>query len=344
MNSKTSEKHKGRQLSHEVLEQFRFRAIELRKKGWQVKEIAESFGLHPDSVSRWFVKVKKKGVKSLKSTKAPGPKPKLSQVELTDLIQCVKKNAMEFGFSTPLWNCNELRILIQNRFNKKLDVSNVWRWLIKLKQSNQKPKRRATEQDVQKTNQWIREEWPKILAQARRWKAILYFQDEAGVKMIPHLGKTWGRKGKTPIVRVTGNKGGNLSLSSAVSMSGEMLFRFETETVKAAVHLEFLEKLRDHHPRRKMIVLTDSAPTHTAGLVKEYVKKNADRFAVYYFPKYSPEVNPDEHVWGYLKKNSLKWHSATKPLEFKKIVKNKMLSIQKKPELIKSFFYETGLT
>jgi len=44
----------GRTLSHEVLETYRLRAIELKKMGKQVKEIAFFFGLNPASVSRWF--------------------------------------------------------------------------------------------------------------------------------------------------------------------------------------------------------------------------------------------------------------------------------------------------
>lgn len=333
----------GRRLSHEVLEQYRFRAVELRDKGWMVKEIAEFFGLHPDAVSRWFVKYRRKGKAALKSTKAPGPKPKLSQKQLVDLVDCLKSDALKFGFETPLWNCNEIRLLILKRYKKKIHNSNVWRWLKRLKQSNQKPTNKASEQDVKETRRWLREEWPKILAHARRWKAILYFQDEAGVNLIPYLGKTWGTKGKTPVIRLTGNKGG-LSLSSAVSTSGEMLFRFETGRVNALVHIDFLRKVRRHHPNRKVIIVTDRAPIHTAGAVHDYVNKNAGSFTIYYLPPYSPELNPDELVWGYIKKNELKAHSATNRNELKRITKNAMHGIQKRPDLVKSFFKHAKLT
>jgi hypothetical protein len=66
----------GRQLPHDVLEQYRFRAIELRKKGWQVNKIAEAFGVNRRAVTRWFAINRKYGRKSLKSRKAPGPVPK----------------------------------------------------------------------------------------------------------------------------------------------------------------------------------------------------------------------------------------------------------------------------
>ena len=317
--------------------------MELREKGWMVKEIAESFGLHPDAVSRWFVNFRRKGKLALKSTKAPGPKPKLSQKQLADLVNCLKSDALNFGFETPLWTCNELRLLILKRYKKKIHNSNVWRWLKRLKQSNQKPTSKASEQDVKETRRWLREEWPKILAHARRWNAIIYFQDEAGVSLIPFLGKTWGAKGTTPVVRLTGHKGG-LSLSSAISMSGEMLFRFEMAKVNAGIFIDFLTKVRRHHLTRKVIAITDRAPIHTAGAVSKYVEENAGRFAVYYLPPYSPELDPDELVWGYLKKNDLKAHSATNRKELKRITKNSMLGIQKRPDLVKSFFKHAKLT
>jgi len=36
----------------------------------------------------------------------------------------------------------------------------------------------------------------------------LYFQDESGISLTPVLGRTWAPKGKTPIVKVTGYRGG----------------------------------------------------------------------------------------------------------------------------------------
>ena len=40
--------------SREAMELYRMRAIDLRDKGWKVNKIAEAFGVHEGSVSRWF--------------------------------------------------------------------------------------------------------------------------------------------------------------------------------------------------------------------------------------------------------------------------------------------------
>ena len=70
-------KKDGRSVSRETLEQYRFRALELRDKGWKVNKIAEAFGLNFGSVSHWFTKAEREGKNSLKSKKARGKEPKV---------------------------------------------------------------------------------------------------------------------------------------------------------------------------------------------------------------------------------------------------------------------------
>ena len=169
---------------------------------------------------------------------------------------------------------------------------------------------------------------------------MLYFQDESGVSLIPVLGKTWAQKGKTPKIKVTGNRGG-LCVTSAISPAGRMVFRIEKDTIHAEEHIDFLKQIMRQHPHRKIIVIEDNARPHIAGKVKDFVRNNKHKIAVYYLPTYSPDLNPDEKVWKYLKYVKLKAHQARNIKEFKPLVQAKMQSIQRKPKLIKSFFAGT---
>ena len=118
---------------------------------------------------------------------------------------------------------------------------------------------------------------------------MLYFQDESGVSLTPVLGKTWAKKGKTPKIKVTGNKGG-FCVTSAISPAGRMVFRIEKEIIHAEQHIEFLKQIMRQHPFRKIIVIEDNAKPHIAGLVKDFVRENKNRIAVYYLPPYSPDL------------------------------------------------------
>lgn len=124
-----------------------------------------------------------------------------------------------------------------------------------------------------------------------------------------------------------------------ISTGGRLLFRIEKEKVTAKVFIDFLKKVMFHHHGRKVIIITDSAPPHIANAVKEFAEQNKKSFAMYYLPSYSPELNCDEHVWGYLKDKKLKNHTATSVKELKKLTFSSMQSMQKQKSLLKSFLY-----
>jgi len=336
------EKGIGRQISHEVLEQYRFRAIKLRKKGWQVNQIAEAFGVNRRAVTRWFTTFRQHGGKALKSKKANGPEPKLSQEDRQTILAIIRNPAIKYGFETSLWTCKRLQQIIKEQIKKEIDISNIWRWLKEWGLTNQKPDKEAVEKNKKEVWRWLNEEWPKIQEHRRRWQAMIYFQDESSVSLVPVLGKTWAIKGKTPKIRVTGNRG-SIAVSSAISPAGRMVFRIEKDTVTAKSFIDFLKQMLKHHRHRKIIVIVDNSKPHIAQMVNNFVGENKSRLAIYYLPTYSPELNPDEEVWNYLKNVKLKAHQARNKKEFTPLVRRKLRSIQKKPELIKSFFFMYGL-
>ena len=330
----------GRSIPRDALEHYRFKALDLREKKWKINNIAEAFGVRREAVSRWISKAKKYGKESLRKRKAKGKEPKLDKEDKKQIISWLRKSAMEFGFETPLWDCKRIQKMVKKELSKEIAISNLWKTLRKWNLTPQKPEKVALEKNQRKVTEWLNTEWPKIQAHARRWQAMLYFQDESGVSLIPVLGKTWAKKGKTPKIKVTGNKGG-FCVTSAISPAGRMVFRIENHTIHAEDHIDFLKQIIKHHPHRKIIVIEDNAKPHIAGLVKDFVRDNKNKIAVYYLPTYSPDLNPDEKVWKYLKNVKLKAHQARNKKEFKPLIKSKMLSIQKKPNTIKSFFIGT---
>ena len=330
----------GRSIPRETLEHYRFQAIKLREKGWKVSDIAEAFGLLRTSVSHWFMKVNRYGIKSLKRTKAKGKESKLTREDKINILSWLKHPATDFGFETPLWTDKRVQQLIKKQLGKSLHVTNVREWLRKWNLTNQKPRHRAAQQDERLVKRWLKNEWPKIREHRRRWQAMLYFMDESGVSLTAVMGKTWAPKGQTPIVKTTGKRGG-LCVTSAISPAGKMTFRIEKGKVNADKHIEFLIQIMKQHPNRKIIVVEDNAPSHTAYAVKSFVASQPSRIAIYYLPSYSPELNPDEHVWAYLKAHQLKSHQAQTTKELKQLVKRKMQGIQRKNSLVHSFFMKS---
>lgn len=333
----------GRALAHNVLEGMRFRAIRAYEQGRGVSEIADLFGLHWGSVSRWLTKWRRGGAKSLEARRATGRPRKLDCREHgRAILRLVRRPATKYGYEHPLWTCKRIAQVIRKELAVAVSIPTLWRALRKLRLSNQKPERRALEQDPKERAHWLKYEWPQIQRLAKRERALVFFEDESVVRLTPTVGKTWARVGKTPIVRVTGNRASVLVMS-ALSAQGRLFFMLPSETVKAGVFIDFLKALLSEYPRRRIFVIADQAPPHIAKKVQAYVAGER-RLRLFYLPTHSPDFNPDEGVWSHLKSQELKAHQATNRKELVKKTKAALQKMAKQPSLIRSFFYRSNIT
>ena len=135
----------------------------------------------------------------------------------------------------------------------------------------QRPLHRALERDEALVQQWLKKEYPQIKALAQKEKAEIYFGDAAHIRSDHHAGRTWGRRGETPVVQATGARYG-MSLISAVTARGHMRFMIkEKGGVNADVFIEFLKRLMvgATHP---IFLIVDRGPAHRAKKTKAFVE------------------------------------------------------------------------
>ncbi|MFC1816009.1 transposase [Thermodesulfobacteriota bacterium] len=89
---------------------------------------------------------------------------------------------------------------------------------------------RACQRDPELVKQWKEQVFPQIQKRAKKEGAIIYFQDESGIRSDFHSGTTWALKGRTPIIEATGARFG-LNMMAAITPRGQMHFMI----VKGAV-------------------------------------------------------------------------------------------------------------
>ena len=185
--------------------------------------------------------------------------------------------------------------------------------------------------------EWVRTEVPRIRRTVRKYKAILYFQDEANIALTAFLGKTWAPRGKTPKQRVTGKRGG-VSAMSAITSRGQLLFRLHDKRICSEEVIEFLSQMLQHHKRRHLVVVMDQAPPHVSKRTKAYIASQP-RLHVFHLPKYSPDWNPDEKVWNHLKHQELKGHQATTKGELQQLTQRKLEGMAGDRRLLQGIFF-----
>jgi transposase len=178
------------------------------------------------------------------------------------------------------------------------------------------------------------QEFPKIAAWAKREGAVVLFADESGIRSDHHAG-TWAPEGRTPVVKATGARYG-LNMLSAISATGQLRFMTVEGRVNGTVFRDFLGRLVTGMDR-KIFLVVDGHPAHKSKLVKRFVEDNAERLELFYLPPYSPDLNPDEPVWGHVKSRVAKATAQTKD-ELKNMVYRTLRRLQKLPGVVAGFF------
>jgi transposase len=107
--------------------------------------------------------------------------------------------------------------------------------------------------------------------------------------------------------------------------------------VNATVFVRFLRRLL-HGTTRPVFLIVDGHPTHKASAVRQFVDSTQGRLRLFLLPPYSPELNPDEHVWNDMKNNGIGKRVITGPAQMKRDVISHLRFLQKSPARIRSFF------
>ena len=333
----------ARKLDHATLEAMRERAVRSVQNGESPEVVARVIGVNRSTMYGWLAQYRRGGWGALKAKPLFGRPPKLDSKKLKWIYDTVtQKNPLQLKFAFALWTREMVAKLIKDKFNISLSLASVGRLLAQLGISCQKPLHHALERDEALVQQWLKQEYPKIKALARREKAHIYFGDAAHMRSDHHAGRTWGKKGETPIVLSTGARY-RMSLISAVTSRGHMRFMIkEKGGVNADVFIDFIRRLMVGS-KNKIFLIVDRGPAHVAKKTKAFVASVRDRLRLFYLPPYSPDRNPDELVWKHLKADTVGRASITSLDDFKEKVRSSMLSLQRRPAKIRAFFEKRSL-
>jgi hypothetical protein len=128
----------------------------------------------------------------------------------------------------------------------------------------------------------------------------LFFFDEARFGTHSKLGHGWFERGKRTSVKV---KLGfqNFYVFSAVSMKSGQDISYIMPSVNTQAMNEFLACMSKDLGQKQAIVVMDCAGWHRSKDLK--IPENIE---IVFLPPYSPELNPVEKLWQYIKSHTIK--------------------------------------
>lgn len=324
-------------LDHRTLEAMRVRAVQQVQSGESPEVVTRTLGPSRGVIYEWLARYRAGGWDALQAKRIPGRPRRLTGHMMKWVFTTVTlKNPLQMKYPFALWTRGMIATVIKREHSIDLSVASVGGLLAQLGLTCQRPLFKAYEQNPGLVETWLREEYPKIRAQARKQSAGIYFGDEAGVGSDHHSGTTWAARGETPFVRTTGARF-SLNVISAISARGNLRFMVVSGRVASAQVSECLRRLM-YRARRPVFLILDGHPMHKAKRVMECIAEYADTLRLFFLPAYSPELNPDELVWQDLKTNGVGKASITSAEELHERVSIHMETLKGLPRRIRASF------
>lgn len=331
----------ARRLSAEAQEELRLRvARAIVDGGMRQVEASRVFGVGRTSIHRWLKALGRGGERALKARKRGRPRrSRLLGHEAATTVRIITERCPDqLRLPFALWTRQAVQQLLLERFGIPVSVWTVGRYLQKWGFTPQKPLRRAYEQDPQAVRRWLEEEYPAIRTQAKAEKAQIHWGDEMGMRSDHQAGRSYGRKGRTPVVPGTGQRFG-CNMISTVTNRGQLAFMVFRARFTSPVAIEFLGRLI-RHVGRKVFLIWDGHPVHRSRKVRAWVANHKDRIRMFLLPSYSPQLNPDELLNNDVKTNALGRERPADRAEMMARIRSYLRGTQRRPDIVKAYFQE----
>jgi transposase len=280
------------------------RALELYRQGWLQRDIAAALGATESAVSQWLASARHGGPEALVShINRRGVAPKLTPEPLRMIPDFLWHGAEAYGFRGDVWTCDRVAGVIREEFGVTYSKSQVSRLLKRLGWTPQVPITRAIQRDEEAITRWRLESWPALKEKARREHRRLVFVDESGFYLLPGVVKTYGPRGRTPVIDEWQTRD-HLSVMGGVTPEGKVYTLVRPQSLNGLHTIAFLVHL-GRLAGDQLLIIWDGSPIHRRAEVSAFVAEARGKIHVEALPSYAPDLNPVEWMWRHLKEVEL---------------------------------------
>jgi transposase len=153
-------------------------------------------------------------------------------------------------------------------------------------------------------------------AQAEAGDIMLLFADESEAMTHPYLARAWAKRGADLRVPAPG-QAQKIAMMGSLDYARRKLIVTTSRTKRSAdfiEHLQALDRLygpKPGVPTKPVVLVLDNGPIHVSKASRAALAERAHWLTVEWLPKYAPELNDIEIVWGDLKARHLAHRTFT---------------------------------
>jgi len=336
-------KYDARKITTEEQHLIRKLAVQRVLNGESAAEVTRNFGLGKKSIFRWLKIAREKGLDALAPKARTGRNRMLSPLEEQEVKHwIINGDPRQHGFDFGLWTRQIVAELISEKFKIEMSLSGVGKLLKRLGLTPQKPLRRAYERDEKAVKEWVTTVYPRVKKIAKKTGAEIFWLDEASIRSDDPLQRTWGEKGKTPVVKTSGQRQ-SINAISALSNKGGFWYHVYKGKFTGDKCVDCFKRFMRNR-KSPVIIIVDGHPVHKSKKVMKYIESQEGKLEIVFLPPYAPDLNPDELVWNQMRNVG----TSKKPLKKDESLMNRAImdleSIKRNKKLVRSFFNESTVS
>ncbi len=313
------------------------RAWELSTQGWANNDIVAALGVSRRTVTLCRQLARQGGPEALRSHLHPGRPDKLLPGQKDLIADCLWHGAEAYGFRGDVWTCGRVAKVIQEEFGVHYHPGHVSRILKEIGWTPQVPITRAIQRNEKAIQHWREHDWPQLKRIATRQGRTVVFVDESGFYLLPGVVKTYGLKGRTPVVDEW-QTSDHLSVMGALTIDGRLFTLVRQQSLTGVETVEFLWHL-GRQIQGPVLLIWDRSPIHRRANVTELVEAvGKDGLRVQPLPPYAPDLNPVEWLWRHLKEVEMVNLACLDLEELHQELHLALGRVRGKPRLFPSFF------
>ncbi|MBC7909404.1 MAG: IS630 family transposase [Pyrinomonadaceae bacterium] len=297
-------------------ERQRYHASILVTQGYSYREVGRILLIDEETISEWVTLYQLAGLDALKNHPGWGGEHgqrflKVEQLEeLTQKLTCEAMPGTKVGSG---WTAKAIRKLIRAEYSVSYSKSGVRKLLCEIGWSYQRGRKLYIRRSAEEQARFVLET-EEVLAKyaASGARVVPLAGDQSKVYLEATLARRWNRRGQQPLVADGAREKQAENIYGALHLgTGEETSTFCIDWQDSDATIQWLEMMLAEHARGQLLLWVDGASHHTSDEVAEWLETHP-RIHIIHFPAYTPEENPKEATWKYMKEEVSHhcWHET----------------------------------